>query len=702
IDDDGDGLIDLNDPDCVCSSSSPNFISNHDFEQLIYCPFDFAQFDAVSNWFMPSSATSDYINSCDFVPVSALNAGVYPLPTSNGNGVAGILVSQDYKEFIGICTNTPLLAGTTYQLNFDIASSTSGRILSTSPNTGSVCNDGILNAGKIDITLYGRSYCNTTTPPNTNNFPAGWQPLGTATYLPSKNWNQLSILFTPTTNINSIMIGSPYTLPNTYVNEIGYLSCFPYFYLDNIILDNASNLGVNISQTGSFCDNTLVLIAEIDSSIGSGYSYQWYKDGIAIVGSTSISLPINNQTNNIGNYRVKITNSSSCKISPYINVNTVFDVPDYSINQSHCFPGITTVSITTEADEYSFDNGVTWSTNPIKENLTALFNPIRILVKKNGCISNTRFLVLTYPPIETVYTQPEVEVVQAGCQTNGSITVTTPALEYSFDGGNTWTTNPTIIILPTDPYHVYSVRIKTLLGCISIPRGVIMHSFRLPEPTYEKTNVFCGIGGSITFTTLAQEYSINGGATWSTSPVFTNLNVGTYNLIIKNEFNCISFIEVAYIVTDNLQKPQVSFTQPECGVLGTITVLTSAAEYSFDDGVTWSTNNIATNLTSGYYRVKVKDSQNCTSLAETVYIQAFQLDIDIEFTITNSSCTNNGSITISTVAQQYSIDSGLTWTSNPIFTNLSSGSYFIKVRNGLNCESTTMYVDLYDFTDISP
>lgn len=703
IDDDGDGKIDLNDTECVCqNTTTTSLVNNHTFEQMNFCPNDFAQFNAATNWFLPSSATTDYINSCGFIPASATDAGIYPLPANNGNGVAGILVSKDYKEFIGICTNMTLLAGTKYQLNFDIASSTSGRILSTNPNIGQACNDGILNAGRIEITLYGRSDCNTSTPTNTNNFPPGWEPLGTATYLPSKNWNQLSIIFTPSINVNSIMLGSPYNLPNTYVDEYYYRSCFPYFYFDNIILNNSSSLGLKINSTGIYCENTLVLNADIDTSIGAGYSFQWYKNGIAIIGATNSSLNINYNTSNIGNYQVKITNSSLCKISPFYNVNTIIDVPDYTINQSPCFPGNTTITISTLADEYSFNNGATWSTNPSKENLTPLYNPIQILIKKNGCTSSARYVILIYPPMETIMTPPELIIVQPGCQTNGSITVTTTALKYSFDDGLTWTTNPTLSNLPPNPNHDYKVRIKTLLGCITIAKYVVMMPFRLSQPTVTTTNSGCGIGGTITVTTPAQEYSINGGVSWSTNSLFSNLISGIYNVMIKNEFNCISEIKTVFIGTDNLQKPQVTFTHPDCGMLGTITVITQASEYSFDNGITWSTNNIASNLSPGYYYIKVKDSQNCVSLAEIIYLQTYILDIDINYSVINSSCTNNGSINILTLAQEYSIDNGVTWSSNPLFNNLSSNYYSIKVRNGINCESNSVFVNLQDFTDINP
>lgn len=703
IDDDGNGKIDLNDSNCVCSNTtSSNFINNYNFEQMIFCPNKFSQFNAAANWFLPSTGTSDYINSCDFIPVSAVDAGIYPLPSSNGNGVAGILASQDYKEFIAICTNTTLIAGQKYQLNFDIASSTSGRTVFWNPNIGEACNNGNLNAGKIDITLYGRPDCNTSTPANTNNYPPGWQPLGTATYLPSKNWNQLSIIFTPATDVNSIMLGPPFELPDTYLKEADYFSCFPYFYFDNLILNNASNLGIKINSTGSFCENSLVLNAYTDSTLPNDYTFQWYKNGVAISGSTNSSLNINYSAGNIGNYQVKISNSTSCKISPFYNVNMITDIPKYTIEQSPCFPGTTIITISTPADEYSFDNGATWSANPSKGGLNALFNPIKILIKRNGCFSNGRNVILTYPPLETINIPPEIIAVQPGCQTNGSITVTTPALEYSFDDGVNWSTNPTISNLPPNDHHDYKVKIKTFLGCITVAKYIVMMPFVLAEPTVTSSNAGCGIGGTITITTAAKEYSINGGASWSDNAVFSNLSSDGYLVMVKNEFNCISQVKQVFIGTDNLLKPKISFTQPDCENVGTITVTTQSTEYSFNDGVTWSSNNIATNLSPGFYYIKVKDAQQCISLAEVVYLQTYELDIDINYSTVNSSCINNGSISFSSIAQEYSIDNGISWSANPVFLNLSSNYYYLKVRNGINCQSKMVIANLQDFKDISP
>ncbi|WP_167398308.1 T9SS type B sorting domain-containing protein [Flavobacterium crocinum] len=705
IDDDGDGKIDLNDEDCKCSvSPQTSLINNHDFELKNDCPSTFAQFYKVENWFLPSTATSDYINSCGFIPASATDAGVYPFPARNGNGVAGILISQDYKEFIAACTNTTLKGGTKYQVNFDIAASTSGRDAFNNLPLGQVCNSGKLNGGKVDITIYGRANCNKTIPVNSNKFPPDWIILGKATYLPSKKWGQLTIEFTPPFDMNSIMLGAPKELSDSYVNEYDYQLCYPYFYIDNVLLNKSSDLGLSITSTGSFCENNLVLNAQIDASLGSGYTYQWYKDGIAIVGETNSTLSIAFASANIGNYQVKITNATSCKISPLYNVSEIIDVPEYSIDQSACFPGITTLTITTPADEYSFDGGITYSSNPTKSGLTASFNPISISIKKNGCYSNLRNVILTYPPLETITTLPKVTIKQPTCdQNNGSLTVTTPALEYSFDDGVTWGTNPVLENLPPDPHHDYKIRIKTKLGCISNAYYAVIYPFLLPMPTVTQTNASCGIGGTISVTSSpSYQYSIDNGINWSTDPVFKNLKANSYGVIIKNEKGCISQQKVVYIGTDYTKKPEVTSTQPTCGILGSITITTSASQYSFDDGMSWTNNNTMNNLKSGWYTVKVKDDAGCISLSESVFIRSYILETELNYTFENANCYNNGSIKITTNAKEYSIDNGETWCSNPLFSNLPAGDYFIKVRSMVNCESIAKYVPLRDISTSTP
>lgn len=66
VDDDNDGLIDLNDPDCVCEVLEPiSLIPNPSFEDMNCCPNDRSQLNCAAVWiFIPNafSPNQDGIN----------------------------------------------------------------------------------------------------------------------------------------------------------------------------------------------------------------------------------------------------------------------------------------------------------------------------------------------------------------------------------------------------------------------------------------------------------------------------------------------------------------------------------------------------------------------------------------------------------------------------------------------------------------
>ncbi|KAA3631883.1 MAG: hypothetical protein DWQ02_15640, partial [Bacteroidetes bacterium] len=65
IDDDGDGLVDLNDDDCLCDALWPSsLIPNPSFEERSCCPTENAQLYCANNWIQASSPTTDYVHTC--------------------------------------------------------------------------------------------------------------------------------------------------------------------------------------------------------------------------------------------------------------------------------------------------------------------------------------------------------------------------------------------------------------------------------------------------------------------------------------------------------------------------------------------------------------------------------------------------------------------------------------------------------------
>lgn len=167
--------------------------------------------------------------------------------------------------------------------------------------------------------------------------------------------------------------------------------------------------------------------------------------------------------------------------------------------------------------------------------------------------------------------------------------------------------------------------------------------------------------------------------------------------MIKDSAGCTS---LAGIATVNVQPttptaPQVSIAHPSgcTASTGTITVISAAGFYSFDDGITWLTSASA-NLSPGTYHVKIKLTVNgCPSPATTATVDvppnAPALPL---FAIAQpSSCVNPlGTITISSTENQYSFDNGVSYSSNATSGLLSPGIYLLKVKNSAGCESATV------------
>ncbi len=401
-------------------------------------------------------------------------------------------------------------------------------------------------------------------------------------------------------------------------------------------------------------------------------------------------------------YQVAIKNSLNC-VSSSVSVfmNTAYlAAPTYVATNPSC-GNVGSIRFTSTADFYSIDGGATWTTNTFYNNLP---QKTYILVTRSaGCKSDYIYVDLD----STHLASPAVNVVQPTCGTPGSITITTPAAEYSVDNGYTWTTSNTRTNLTQDSYYYVKVRNAT---CESTSTTVQIKQFLLPKPTFTSTQPTCGVGGTITVTTPAAKYSVNGGSTWSTNPVFTNLADGSYQIVIENAQGCKSNFNSVQMQRYYLPKPDVIIIQPTCMVQGSIKIMTPAALYSFDGGTTWGTSNEKKDLTSGYYNVVIKNAQNCTSNPYDMYVNIRSYNLPSPFVNTvQPTCTNAGSITVVSQAAQYSFDNGTTWVNSPVLLNPTPGYYQIKIKNAAGCISTStsatiskFYLNQPSYTRINP
>jgi gliding motility-associated-like protein len=160
--------------------------------------------------------------------------------------------------------------------------------------------------------------------------------------------------------------------------------------------------------------------------------------------------------------------------------------------------------------------------------------------------------------------------------------------------------------------------------------------------------------GKITITASGNDtlfYSINNGKTFSKSNIFTNLDKGTYQIVVKNKFGCLKIYSTTTTIkctvpTDNDGDGYTSVTDPDdndpcvpksvtlsnvtvadmsdCATKnGKITITATGNDtlfYSIDNGKNFVKSNIFSNLGSGTYKVVVKNKYGCikTSANNTI------------------------------------------------------------------------------------
>lgn len=683
IDDDGDGKIDLNDPDCTCNLSSiESIIPNPSFEERTGCPQGLSELYHAVPWQQATEATTDYINNCQYVPGAVINTEIEEFP--DGDGIVGALFVPNWREYVGTNLSQHLLGGTHYQLTIDIAAaSVNGWI----DKVGTGLPDSFET---MQVTLFGKTTSSSFPLPTMNSpdlYDANWIVLGYANYTPLRQWGQIHLGFTPPENISSIMIGPPTVLPPSY----DFASSLLYVMYDNLRLNEASAFGVYIEQNGYFCEGNLTLQSVLTTTFSPAATYQWYKDGIAIIGATSPTLSVTDAT---GVYGLRIVDGSECYVTSTV-VSDLLPSPEFTLDPPSCLSITGTITFETTGSSYSVDNGANWQTSPVFSGL-AVGNYYLKVMTASGCISSVAGVLIAEPNLLPAsganVTQPDA------CGEKGSIEVqSTIADSYSFDNGTTWVTDGLAENLEPGTYNV---RIKNMEGCISSALTVTIYPFYEGWPNFTYVNPDCPNKGKITITDTADWYSFDSGATWTTNPELTDLNSGSYTMMYKNDPDCLSHEVSVYLYPSALDPADYEVQHSSCLQPGRITFLTTADEYSFDDGLTWSASNVSGNLTIGYYNIKSRDASGCESTG-FVYIDHIVPEI-LPYTIDHPFCTETtGTITFeSQPGSEYSFDGGATFQTSPVSPPLIPGYYVLQVRDGADCESQISYAYISEATGI--
>lgn len=302
LDDDEDGLVDLNDPDCECEVIEPvSLIPNPSFEEMNCCPEDRSQLDCATGWVQASEPTTDYLHTCgwmgweDFPPPQPFPDGEGIMGFRDGRVRNGLDPEPGWKEYAGACLAQPMLAGVTYRFEFEVGFVS----FASSP--------------PIYITFFGTDDCDNIPFGQGDEFfgcptnGPGWQELGKVHVSggPGNKWVETFIEVTPETNISAIAIGPD--CPNS-TNPTS-----TYYFFDNLVLADEESFDYEISEITHPCDEDFLLEVPPNDEL----DYQWYLDGVALIGETESAI---SQMYGEGGYQVQVIDEEGfCRVTQFYN-----------------------------------------------------------------------------------------------------------------------------------------------------------------------------------------------------------------------------------------------------------------------------------------------------------------------------------------------------------------------------------------------
>ena len=304
LDDDGDGLYDDYDPDCICEAATEplSYISNGDFEVIDVCcnSMDSDDLVCLEDWFLVT-LSPDYLSpSCPPSDLDLLQS--IGIPFSGGFIGMGASTIDGFlrTESIGACLEEPLKSCREYTISFQ------SLILSVLDYSN--IHD------SVEYVVYGLPDCPLATDLDVSQSFCDNPLFDRAEELISFNaieddrdeWIRHINSFIPTNDINSIVIyvrcgqevqvqtgNVPFVYFDDFDFSVGPVDC---------IISGA------IELTGNPCTNDFTFSA---ANVDNAETYQWYKDSIPIIGATGATYqPPNGDVS--GYYSAYISNNVEC------------------------------------------------------------------------------------------------------------------------------------------------------------------------------------------------------------------------------------------------------------------------------------------------------------------------------------------------------------------------------------------------------
>ncbi|RXR20984.1 T9SS type B sorting domain-containing protein [Flavobacterium amnicola] len=457
---------------------------------------------------------------------------------------------------------------------------------------------------------------------------------------------------------------------------------------------------------------------------GSGYEYQLLNGAVVVFPwqPSNIFTPINTA----GTYTVQVrptTFSGGCVFTvPNIGIQVLDVTVTTIVTQPLCFgeQGAINIQITGVPGQYYYTLHQGTIAGPVVGSVgptNATFNVFSNLTPgqtytwethtDDGC-SRTGTFTINNPPQLVV--NSAITVPLTSC-TDGEITVnvsggTPPYFYYvnSLPPAPFTTSN----VIPVTTPGTYTITVYDSNNCFASTQQIITLT---PPPTFtvSSTNILCygTNSGTITFNVTnangnALMYSIDGGVTWQSNPVFTNVPPGAYSAVVQYTFGTAVCTSVPQNIT--ITEPAQALTASggvaavACdsnggnGIVritnvqgGTPYPAPNPYQYNFGSGYQ---NSNQANLPPGTYTISVRDANLCEFFM-TVTLDPIPAPPTINVGAPTFNCNGSATSTVtvnngaSSYTYTYSINPPLVPPHDPnsnVFQNVQCGNSVVTVN----------------------
>jgi hypothetical protein len=298
-----------------------------------------------------------------------------------------------------------------------------------------------------------------------------------------------------------------------------------------------------------------------------------------------------------------------------------------------------------------------------------------------------------------------------GSSNDGQIDIT-PSSSYSTSYTYSWSNSATTQDVTGLTPGSYNVTVTDQHTCTGTANGITVGQPTLFSVTpavtsnYNGAQISCSSAsdGQITVPgsggTGTLNYSIDNGASFSSTNVFSSKGAGTYYAKVRDSKSCVSAAASVSLSAPNAVNPgTTTIVHPTCSGSSNGTITVSGVSggtppYMYSSGGAFQSSNILT-VAAGTYTVTVRDANNCSA---TITNQKLNPAITASYVATTVTCNggSDGSITITASGGNgsltYSKDD-VTYQASNIFSGLTGGSRTVYIKDGNGCKyslSTTV------------